>query len=205
MQLIMRTLALAGLLVSTTASAQDPVPAWVEQARAGAAGLGSQLQATLMEAMESGGPVAAIDVCRVRAPEIATAVSGTGLEVGRTALRIRNPDNQPDDWERTILEDFERRLVEGEDSDRIETFAIRNDGQQRWGHWMRAIPTQPMCLACHGQALNEEVSAAINRAYPDDQARGFSPVDLRGAFSVRVELGQNQTAAPRDQIPLQIR
>ena len=40
------------------------------------------------------------------------------------------------------------------------------------------------CLACHGETLAEPVAQAIDRLYPEDQARGYQPGDLRGAFTI---------------------
>jgi len=176
------------LLAAAAALAQDPEPVWVEQARTSAAELGGRLQQELQAAMREGGPVSGIEVCKTRAPEIAATVSGPKLDVGRTALRIRNPDNTPDPWEVSVLEDFERRAAAGETPGQFESFVIRNDGQRRFGHWMKAIPTQGLCATCHGVDIAPEVVEAIDAAYPQDRARGFSAGDLRGAFSVEVDL-----------------
>ncbi|RFF30823.1 Tll0287-like domain-containing protein [Wenzhouxiangella sediminis] len=181
-------LALVTALGASTASAEEPAPAWVDQARAGAGALGSQLQQALKSAIAEGGPVAGIEVCRIRAPEIASDVSGSRIDVGRTSLKVRNPDNAPDALETRILEDFERRLAGGENPGDIEAFVIRNDGERRYGHWMKAIPTQGLCTVCHGTDIPPEVAEAIDAAYPRDQARGFSVGELRGAFSVEVDL-----------------
>ncbi|MFN7177274.1 MAG: DUF3365 domain-containing protein, partial [Thermaurantiacus sp.] len=52
--------------------------------------------------------------------------------------------------------------------------------------YMRAIPTAPQCLACHGpeEAIAPAVRAAIAERYPDDRATGFRAGELRGAFSI---------------------
>ena len=49
---------------------------------------------------------------------------------------------------------------------------------------MKAIPTADLCLACHGESINPDIAAAIDEAYPEDQARGFKSGDIRGAFSL---------------------
>ena len=49
---------------------------------------------------------------------------------------------------------------------------------------MQAIPTGEVCLACHGTAIAPEITAALDEQYPDDQARGFSLGEIRGAFSL---------------------
>ena len=175
-------------LAASAASAEDPAPAWVDDARKSAGTLGGQLKQALQAAIAEGGPAAGVEVCKIRAPEIARSVSEQGLEVGRTSLKVRNPGNTPDSWEARILQDFERRLADGQAPGQIETFAVRRQGDRRFGHWMKAIPTQGLCTACHGQDLQPEVAEAIDAAYPQDEARGYSVGELRGAFSVEVEL-----------------
>jgi hypothetical protein len=49
---------------------------------------------------------------------------------------------------------------------------------------MKAIPAGEVCLACHGAAITPEVAAALDAAYPEDQARGYALGDVRRAFSV---------------------
>jgi len=56
------------------------------------------------------------------------------------------------------------------------------------GRYMKAIPTGPQCVVCHGENVAPALAETIQRLYPDDQATGFAPGDLRGAFTVTVEL-----------------
>lgn len=49
---------------------------------------------------------------------------------------------------------------------------------------MKAIPTQALCLGCHGDNLNEDVKAELKLRYPSDQDVGFKEGDIRGAFSL---------------------
>lgn len=179
---------LAGLLATASLAGDEPAPDWVEQARNSAASLGGQLKQALRSAMNDGGPVAAVEVCKLEAPAIAEDVSGQRIEVARTSLGVRNPANEPDGWEARVMADFNRRLADGEAPGSLETFAVRRDGEHRRGHWMKAIPTGGMCTVCHGTDLAPEVAEAIDAAYPEDRARGFSVGELRGAFSVVVEL-----------------
>lgn len=168
-------------------SASEPVPdtAWVEQSRQLALQLGSQLKGELSKAIAEGGPMAAINVCYLRAPEIAAQLSqASGARVARTALRVRNPSNAPDDLERSVLEQFRVDLGAGPLDRPLEAaFEIRRgDAVER--RYMRAIPTDALCLTCHGKDLPPELAAAIARDYPGDQATGFEQGQLRGAFSV---------------------
>ena len=168
-------------------SAGEPTPdtAWVDQSRQLAMQLGGQLKAELTKAIAEGGPMAAINVCYLRAPEIAAQLSqASGARVGRTALRVRNPSNAPDDLERTVLEQFAADLGSGPIDRPLEAvFEIRRgDAVER--RYMRAIPTDALCLTCHGKTIAPELAAAIARDYPKDQATGFEQGQLRGAFSV---------------------
>jgi hypothetical protein len=147
--------------------------------------LGGQLKAELTKAIAEGGPMAAINVCYLRAPEIAAQLSqASGARVGRTALRVRNPSNAPDDLERTVLEQFAADLGSGPIDRPLEAvFEIRRgDAVER--RYMRAIPTDALCLTCHGKTIAPDLAAAIARDYPQDQATGFEQGQLRGAFSV---------------------
>jgi hypothetical protein len=185
----MKRIAVALILASSplTLTAGEPAPdtAWVDQSRQLAMQLGGQLKGELTQAIAAGGPISAINVCYLRAPEIAAQLSqASGARVGRTALRVRNPSNAPDDLERSVLEQFATDLGSGPIDRPLEAvFEIRRgDAVER--RYMRAIPTDALCLTCHGQAIAPELAAAIARDYPQDQATGFEQGQLRGAFSV---------------------
>ena len=108
----------------------------------------------------------------------------SGAVVSRTALRVRNPANAPDDLQRAILEQFADDLAAGRTEMPLEAAVEINRGGKIEHRYMRAIPMDAMCLACHGQQLAPEVASAIAKAYPADQATGFEQGQLRGAFSV---------------------
>jgi hypothetical protein len=150
------------------------------QSREIAARFQKELSGRLMKAMSVGGPVKAIEVCNDDAPLIAAQLSQeTGAGVARTALKVRNPANAADARARAVLEEFQRAVQAG--SPATERFDAAPDGSARY---MKAILTQPMCLACHGADLAPEVTAALAAYYPADQATGFAVGDLRGAFVV---------------------
>ena len=179
--------ALIVILSPVTLTTAEPVPetAWIEQSRQLTMQLGGQLKGELTKAIADGGPIAAINVCYTRAPEIAAQLSkSSGARVGRTALRVRNPSNAPDNLERSVLEQFATDLGSGPIDRPLEAvFEIRRgDALER--RYMRAIPTDALCLTCHGKTLAPELAAAIAQNYPGDQGTGFELGQLRGAFSV---------------------
>ena len=174
------------LVIAAIAPAQaESVDERIAGSQAAIQTFASTLQGHLMEAMQEGGPPKAIDVCRERAPEIAADISAeTGWSVGRTSLKLRNPDNAPDEWERAVLEDFDARRAEGVPASELSRYEIVEDGDEKVFRFMRAIPTAGLCLTCHGTELGGDIQHALERLYPSDQATGYSEGDVRGAFTI---------------------
>ncbi|MCW8909429.1 MAG: DUF3365 domain-containing protein [Gammaproteobacteria bacterium] len=144
-----------------------------------------QLKGELQNAMKSGGPSNAIDVCNKTAPLIAKNLSDKyGWKVARTSLKTRNAANEPDVWEAKVLNMFEERKSKGEDVKSMAySEAIEVKGR-KYFRFMKAIPTGEVCLKCHGNNVAPELTAKIKEIYPDDQATGFELGDIRGAFTI---------------------
>jgi hypothetical protein len=142
--------------------------------------LGSTLKTQLQAAIKGGGPASAVDVCHKIAPAAAASLSEEhGLTLTRVSLRNRNPEmGVPNDWQTVVLQDFEARKAAGEGADRL-AYSEVVDGEYRF---MKAIPTEAVCLNCHGADIKPDVQAKIDALYPEDRAVGFSEGDLRGAF-----------------------
>ena len=163
------------------------VPSFADQASATqsreiAKSFGGRLQAALQEALTESGPTGAIDVCSDIAPQIASELSRqSGAKVRRTSLKFRNPANAPEPWEAEILRRFETQAEVLDPSEPLEYFAVQDDGSS---HYLLAIRTGAVCLACHGTTLTEETEHQLEKDYPHDRARGYSLNEIRGAFSV---------------------
>jgi uncharacterized alpha-E superfamily protein len=138
------------------------------------------LKTALVSAIQEQGLVHAVDVCHSVAPQIAESLSTEGWQVARTSLKTRNQNNQADMWERDTLEDFDRRFKAGTPAGEL-TASLQSDTQFRY---MKAIPTDKVCLACHGSTVDETLSQAIINKYPQDRAVGFTLEDIRGAFTL---------------------
>ena len=184
----------AGLGLTATATPADAgeaqaatgdVPqAEVKAARGLVKGFFTELKGELQAAIKEGGPAHAIGVCQEVAPSIAGEMSEkSGWAVGRTSLKVRNPRNAPSVRERAVLMEFKRRHAEGEGFKTMESKAVIEEGGRRYLHYMKAIPTQEVCLACHGSNVKEPVQKAIDAQYPADAATGFQKGELRGAFT----------------------
>jgi hypothetical protein len=192
---ILSTAAALSLIAAGTVLAESPVaPAAtpptvnpnVEEAKTLIKTFAATLKGELEAAMKQGGPTQAIKVCKARAPAIAADISAkSGWEVGRTSLKTRNTElDSPDAWERAVLERFDARQAAGEPADTL-VFGevVETDGKRQF-RFMKAIPTGEVCLACHGSQIAPEVAAALDQAYPGDQARGYKVGDVRGAFTL---------------------
>ena len=164
----------------------DDVPPEVVASRHAAQTFGSMLKDTLQQAIQSGGPVNGIAVCREKAAQIATDLGQKQeMLIGRTSLKLRNPDNAPDNWELAVLKQFEARKAQGDPVDKLEFFAVIEDDQgKKTFRYMKAIPTAGLCLSCHGENIDPAVDAKLKELYPNDKARGFKEGELRGAFTL---------------------
>ncbi len=144
------------------------------------------LKGELQTAMKAGGPVNALDVCNTKARLISQQHSdASGWRVARTSLKTRNPANAPDAWERSVLEKFDARKKAGEAPKAMEHYEVMEQDGKKVFRWMKAIPTQEVCLKCHGgDTVAPAVEAKLKKLYPTDQARGYAVGDIRGAFTI---------------------
>lgn len=155
---------------------QGSVPTDEQQAKLLAAkdALFEQLSGRLMQAMGEGGPAAAILVCQKEAPEIAKSVGERqGVSIGRTGVRLRNPNNQPPGWANEFV---------GEKTDKPTFVNLSDDRAAAF----LPIKLQVQCLMCHGpdDQIAPDVKDQLQQVYPGDQATGFHEGDLRGWFWV---------------------
>ena len=154
---------------------QAAFPAEIAKAEQAMNELQQALLAKLTAAMASGGPAAAVGVCRTDARAIADAVAKKhGIELGRTSHRVRNPANAPRAWARMIVDGGSGAAASAE---KVRTV----DLGERIGV-LRPIGTAETCTRCHGaeDEVRRNIGATLAAAYPEDRATGFAPGDLRG-------------------------
>jgi len=180
-----KSLLLVLAILSNNAIAQDHEQ-FTQQSQAAIKEFAGTLKGSLVAAMKSGGPIEAITVCNQVAPAIAAGLSEKyGMDIARTSLKVRNPNNVADAWENDILQQFEARKEQGEG---VKTLFVSESITQAGNHEMRmmkAIPTGKVCLTCHGSNIEPSIQKSINELYPNDQATGFKLGDIRGAFTIR--------------------
>ncbi len=145
-----------------------------------------KLKGELVAAMKADGPAAAVGVCQAAAPTVTEEVNANakGWKIGRTALKLRNPENKPDAFELKVLQEFEKQRANGADPKKLAYKEIVNVDGKRVFRFMKAIPTGKVCLNCHGTEIKDDVRAQLKDLYPEDQATGFKIGDIRGAFTL---------------------
>lgn len=179
---------LLSLLMFSSLSAFADDSAQLTEARKVASSVPPKLLAVLSEEIAKGGPESAIAVCREKAPQLAKAASEqSGWAVRRVSLRPRNPKAAPDSWERAALEDFDRRAASGESPASIEKGELVNEAGRPEYRYMKALPVQSLCIACHGasEQLKPDVKLQLQTLYPADQGVGYSIGQIRGAMTLR--------------------
>jgi hypothetical protein len=140
------------------------------------------LSSRLLEEMKAGGPTRAVIVCRDEAQALTRqAASGSGVMLGRTSHRLRNPVNAPPAWARPFLDRAAGRRAES-----VEAVVV--DLGDRVGV-LRPIGTVGACTTCHGprDRQPEPLQRLLAESYPKDQALGFAEGDLRGFFWAEVK------------------
>ncbi|KPV41219.1 hypothetical protein AN478_04850 [Thiohalorhabdus denitrificans] len=179
----------AGLLAALPAWAAEEMPEREQAAKEAASALMKELGGELKQAMKEGGPPEAVKVCTQKAPRITARLSRErGWQVTRVSNDFRNPLlGMPDPWEQEVLKEFESRAEEGESLKGMGYGEVVNEPEGKFYRYMQAIPTQEMCVACHGpeDQLDPTVRETLQERYPHDRATGFQPGDLRGAFSIK--------------------
>jgi len=179
----------AGAAAATSPADDDQDPAF--RARTAAIDFSDKLRGTLQQAMRTGGPEAAVDVCYSAAPRLAEQVMHEhGVRLGRVALpgRNRNRLHAADGWQLSALREFQTAVENGEAA--ADQLMVQRDGLPEGValRMIRGIATEPGCLPCHGAAVTQSVRETIARRYPGDDATGFKVGDLRGALWVEVPL-----------------
>lgn len=173
----------------TEAPTWTPTATEIERAtelgRSAATRLAGTLVEQLSAQLQAGGVESAIEFCSAEAMALTDAVSeelGT-LDVKRTATRLRNPDNAPDGLERAALAHFQREMAAGTLPDGwVQTVG---DDELRY---YQPLMVSEMCTQCHGPVadLQPGVRERLDELYPEDQAVGYAPGDLRGLIRVVV-------------------
>ncbi len=162
--------------VVTIVPDRDPSEAQREKMLAAKQALFTQLSGRLQQAMQTAGPAAAISVCKNEAAKIAEEVGQQhGVSIGRSGVRLRNPNNLPPTWA--------TELVSQKSSEPV-FVTLSNEHAAA----LLPIKLQSQCLMCHGPAeqIAPVISEQLSKLYPQDEAVGFKEGELRGWFWIEM-------------------
>ncbi|MDN3689767.1 Tll0287-like domain-containing protein [Cyclobacterium jeungdonense] len=141
----------------------------------------------LQKAIEERGVPGAIDFCQVEALPITDKVAEKHkVEIRRVSVKNRNPENQPNELEKTLLDAYQYN-VENDINSRS-NIQKAEDGEVLLFTKAITIPGG-LCLNCHGEPgkdISEATLEKINSLYPNDKAINFKVGDLRGMWSISI-------------------
>lgn len=160
-------------------------------ARQAALQLDRELRETVLDPLESGSDPSKIipSYLDIVASAASPTVAGSPIAVKRTALRVRNPGNMADEWEREKLEVFRFALEGGVDPATLEISEIVDGTSGRPElRWMKPMAMEEACLTCHGDRISPDLLDDIEALYPADEATGYYSFEMGGAYSIRIPM-----------------
>jgi hypothetical protein len=189
-----RLLALAGLALLGTCwqgigSGSAIEEMVVDVGKEAAGELMRNLKTALTEAMKTGGPTAAIQVCKMEAPLLTenTSANFPEIKIRRTSLKFRSSANRPDALDQTVLAELARIKGDGDPLPEYRLRKISKEGEAAY-RFYQPITLSGFCLNCHGsrENMSADVIKVLEREYPEDRAVDYRSGDLRGVISVEI-------------------
>lgn len=157
----------------------------LSKGRAAASALIDTLRTRMSRSLKDSGPAAAMSVCAYQAHVLADEVERKeGVKVKRTSLKLRNPENAPDAYEKELLARLSARARAGDLPD--ESLDERRENGRRVYRYAKPLVAGPLCITCHGRAeeIPGEVRKMLETRYPGDAATGYGDGDFLGIVSV---------------------
>ncbi|MCA9785090.1 MAG: DUF3365 domain-containing protein [Calditrichaeota bacterium] len=151
----------------------------------------SALMSQLNQALTAKGPAGALDFCSTRALRMTDSLAhrDPAVDIKRVSRKTRNPLNSPDRAEQRALEIMHSHADVGGDVP-SELMQKYRRGQRTIVRYYRPIRMGATCLACHGNPadFSPDLSQALEKIYPSDQAVGYGLGELRGLLRVEFSL-----------------
>ena len=189
---LLRTILVAGAMLSTTSVAQIEFKSW--PVRQAPAELHSAISHADLVIVEMQGAVlhelsdaiarrgrdgrASVSATWTRRPSFSASAGRAARSPACTSDRLRNPANAPRAWAAPFV-----AAHAGKRAATVEGFVV--DLGDRIGV-LRPIAEQAMCASCHGapEQLAPGVDLVRRQRYPADRAVGFRDGEIRGWFWV---------------------
>lgn len=161
--------------VHAEATGNDPR---IQQAEQLANRLMGQLKQELLAGLEQGAE-SAVNICRLKAPQISEQLATPGIKIGRVSHRPRNPDNKVQSWQQEFMADYLRKKTP-----QPPRSVLLPDGSLGF---VKPIYMGAPCLRCHGKNISAQLLQAIEDDYPQDRAQGFQLGEFRGLTWVIIQ------------------
>jgi hypothetical protein len=149
--------------------------------------LGGTLKKEVQEKMkEDVNGTLAMGFCSTRAQEITEDVNAKlpdYASVRRTALRVRNEANKPDEADVKVMQVYEKAIADKKFDPKDIAVLETEDAYRVY----KPLITKKMCLTCHGDQISDDIQAVIKKVYPNDKAIGFKEGDLRGVIVAEIK------------------
>ena len=162
-----------------------PALSRIEQGKEFALKTKGVLGKNLLNAIKTKGTEGAVGFCNTRAIHLTDSMAqALHASVRRVSDKPRNPDNQADKAELAYILAAKELLSQGE---KIKPQIQSIDGRDVAYY---PIMTNDMCMQCHGKPetdIQANTLAKLSALYPEDQARGYGPNELRGIWVVGMD------------------
>jgi len=139
----------------------------------------SVLLANVAQAMQTGGPVYAVEFCNLKASSIIDSLNrANNCEISRVSAKNRHPENNlKTEADKNLWTIFEAGLV-------TDTLIEVNKNLVYYKPIKTAMPA---CLKCHGVTgsdIDTATSEKLQNLYPNDLATGYQLGDFRGLWKI---------------------
>jgi len=144
----------------------------------------------LSKAIEEHGLIYATEFCKGEALPLTNGVESQFSyepDLKRTSLKVRNPQNAPDKYEKQALDYYQKKFMD-------ETIFLSSyiqkitEKEASWFYYYEPLVINSLCLNCHGDQgkLDSDLAEVLNELYPEDQALGYKEGDFRGLIRVKL-------------------
>jgi len=180
----LKTVLLSALLVSSTLTADE---ASIKKEGVGYIKiLGKALKTQMKEQMKMDKTgLGAMGFCSSSAEVISNDINKElpeNILVRRTALKIRNDNNQPDEIDEKVMNEYQASI----DAKTFKPTDIKVVVDGNTTRVYKALVTEKVCLKCHGTNIIAPIAKEIKTHYPEDRAIGFTEGSLRGVIVAEI-------------------
>ena len=135
----------------------------------------------LMGTIQKKGTLEALAFCNIQAMPLTDSMSVKyNATIKRVSDKNRNPNNKANAEELVYIAQFKKEMAANKESKPV----VVDKGDKVQFYY--PIPTNTMCLQCHGKPENikPEVRAKTLKLYPQDLAVGYGENEVRGIWSI---------------------